>query len=114
MSTELYRIDGPWPGKLAISACPRGGDWLEDELKRWRDAGFDLIVLPLTPDEVDEMDLKMEERRSGRHRIEFISFPIIDRSVPESRSATIQLIERLERDLSKGKIIAGRGSAARP
>ena len=74
-------------------------------MKRWRDAGFDLIVSLLTPDEVDEMDLKMEDQCSGRHHIEFISFPIIDRSVPESRSATIKLIERLEGDLSKGKSI---------
>lgn len=33
------------------------------------------------------------------------SFRIVDRSVPESHSATIHLIERLDGDLSKGKSI---------
>jgi protein-tyrosine phosphatase len=105
MSTEVYRIDGPWTGALAVSARPRGGDWLDDEVRQWREAGFDLIVSLLTPDEVDEMDLKLEERYSGQQHLEFISFPIVDRSVPESRSATIHLIERLDGDLSKGKSI---------
>ena len=96
MSTNIYRIDGPWPGRLAISARPRGGDWLEDEVKGWRQAGFDIIVSLLTPDEADEMDLKMEERYSRQHQMEFVSFPIVDRSVPESRVGGLKLIERLE------------------
>jgi hypothetical protein len=28
MNPKLYWVDGPWPGKLAISARPRGGGWL--------------------------------------------------------------------------------------
>jgi predicted protein tyrosine phosphatase len=103
MSTEVYRIDGPWPGSLAISARPRGGDWLEDEVKGWRQAGFDIIVSLLTPDEADEMDLKMEERYSRQHHMEFMSFPIVDRSVPESRAAAMKLIEHLEAELARGK-----------
>ena len=33
MGTKLYWVDGPWLGKLALAARPRGGDWLCDELK---------------------------------------------------------------------------------
>ena len=105
MPTEVYRIDGPWPGRLAISARPRGGDWLEDELKGWRQAGFDIIVSLLTPDEADEMELRMEERYSRQHHMEFVSFPIVDRSVPESRAEALKLIERLEAALANGKNI---------
>ena len=32
MSTRLYWADGPWSGKLALAARPRGGDWLEMKL----------------------------------------------------------------------------------
>ncbi len=90
---------------LAISARPRGGDWLEDEIKSWRDAGFDVIVCLLTPAEAEEMDLELEEEYSRRRDVEFISFPIVDRSVPESRAATLKLIERLEAELTQGKSI---------
>ena len=51
MLTELYWIDGPWPGKLAISARARGGDWLEDEMRGWRRNGIDTVVSLLTPAE---------------------------------------------------------------
>jgi len=104
MPTEVYRIDGPWPGRLAVSARPRGGDWLEDEVKGWHQAGFDIIVSLLTPDEVDEMDIGLEERYSRHNHMEFVSFPIVDRSVPDSRAA-LKLIERLEADLARGKSI---------
>jgi hypothetical protein len=28
----LYWIEGPWTGRLAISARPRGWDWLQDDV----------------------------------------------------------------------------------
>ena len=105
MSTNTYAIDGPWPGNLAISARPRGGDWLEDEVKGWQAAGFEIIVSLLTPDEVAEMELGMEERYSREHQLEFVSFPIVDRRVPESRAAALKLIERLEAALARGRNI---------
>ena len=105
MSTEAYRVEGPWPGTLAISARPRGGDWLEDEVRNWRAAGFDTIVSLLTPDEVEEMDLQKEAQYCHQNHLELVSFPIVDRSVPDPRAATLQLIERLEADLARGKSI---------
>ena len=44
MSPDLYWIVGPWRGRLAIAARPRGGDWLDDELSGWRQAGIDVVV----------------------------------------------------------------------
>jgi len=55
--TKLYWIKGPWPGKLALAARPRGGDWLEDEIAAWRDAGINAIVSLLTAEEEQELDL---------------------------------------------------------
>lgn len=74
-------------------------------MKGWRQAGFDIIVSLLTPDEAAEMDLKMEERYSRQHHMEFVSFPIVDRSVPESRVGALKLIEQLEAYLAHGKNI---------
>ena len=56
--TQLYWITGPWAGRLAISARPRGGDWLEDEISAWQRAGVDTVVSLLTIDE--ERDLALE------------------------------------------------------
>jgi hypothetical protein len=33
MRAELYWIEGPWPSQLAILPRPRGGEWLEDEIR---------------------------------------------------------------------------------
>lgn len=105
MSTEIYRIDGPWSGTLSISSRPRGGDWLEDEVKNWRDAGFDIIVSLLIPQEEQEMDLTLEGEYARQQHMKFASFPIVDRSVPESRTSILKLIEQLEADLMEGKKI---------
>lgn len=106
MRTELYWIEGPWPGKLAILPRPRGGDWLEDEVQGWRAAGVDVVVSLLTSDEVAELDLEEESRLCEMYGIEFRSFPIVDRSVPTSRKATLDFVKKLAKLLAEGKSIA--------
>lgn len=105
MLTELYWIDGPWLGRLAIAARPRGGDWLEDELAAWRRTGIDTIVSLLTADEEHDLDLQNEARETKAHAMEYRSLPIGDRQVPSSLTAAARLIERLDADLSTGKNI---------
>jgi len=104
--TELYWIEGPWQGKLAILPRPRGGDWLEDEVQGWRAAGVDVIVSLLTSDEVADLDLAQEGGLCEAHGIDFRSFPIVDRSVPVSRKATLEFVKKLAKLLAGGKSIA--------
>ena len=103
MLTELYWIDGPWPGKLAISARTRGGDWLEDEMRGWRRNGIDTVVSLLTPAEMEDLALQHEARHSNEHGLRFLSLPIEDRSVPRSEAEVFQLLEQLERELAQGR-----------
>ncbi len=105
MSVTVYWIDGLWPGKLAIIPRPRGGDWLEDEAQAWRQSGLDVIVSLLTDDEVADLDLVREAELSRTAGLEFISFPITDRSVPASQTATLDLLGRLTRMLTGGKSV---------
>jgi hypothetical protein len=56
--TNLYWVDGPWPGKLALAARPRGGDWLGDEVVSWKRNGVDAVLSLLTPEEVVLADTK--------------------------------------------------------
>ena len=103
MKTELYWIEGSWPGKLAIVPRPRGGDWLEDEVQAWRKAGLDAVVSLLTQEESADLDLARETELSHARGIQFIEFPIPDRSVPLSRRATLQLLRELRQLLAQGK-----------
>jgi len=106
MRTEVHWIPGPWPGRLGIAPRPRGGDWLGDELRSWREAGVDVVVSLLTPQEEAELDLDDEEARSRYSGLEFLRLPIPDRSVPESRFEVADLVTRLEEALAAGKDVA--------
>jgi hypothetical protein len=103
MMTELHWIEGPWPGKPAVSARPRAGDWLEDELAGWRECGVDEVVSLLTPDEVESLELQDQGVLSRRLGLGYRSFPIVDRSVPSSGTETVRLIEAVDAGLSAGK-----------
>lgn len=98
----LYWIESPFPGKLAISARPRGGDWLEDEVVAWQRAGIQFVVSLLTSEEVQDLDLSAEPRLSKTHSISFLSLPIPDRSVPPSRTEVTDLVRKLRNELEVG------------
>lgn len=103
MFTELYWIDGPWPGRLAISARPRGGDWLEEEMRAWRRAGLDTVVSLLTPEEAEDLGLLQEREVCRKNGIEFLSLPIVDRSIPTLDTKIANLFEKIEAALAQGK-----------
>jgi protein-tyrosine phosphatase len=103
MWTELHWVDGPWPGKLALAARPRGGDWLADEMAGWCWAGVDAVISLLTPEEEYLLDLTQEESEARTLGMDFVSFPIPDREVPSSESALAAALEKVDTDLSSGK-----------
>jgi protein-tyrosine phosphatase len=103
MYTELFWIDGPWRGRLAISARPGGGDWLDDEMMEWRRAGVDAVVSLLTPDEAQDLGLEAEREASQSNGIEFLSLPIVDRGTPASDADAARLLDRIDHRLHEGK-----------
>jgi protein-tyrosine phosphatase len=106
METDLFWIPGPWLGRLAIASRPRGGDWLEDEARAWRNAGVDVIVSLLEEDEAAQLDLAGERQAAEAESISFVSFPIPDRGVPGSTEAAIELIGQIAARLGAGKNVA--------
>ena len=88
MKPDLFFIPGPWRGRLAVATRPRGADWLEDEAIGWRRAGIDVIVSLLEEDEAAQLDLVDEPEAAEANGMSFISFPIPDRGVPASATAT--------------------------
>jgi protein-tyrosine phosphatase len=103
MWTRLYWAEGPWPGKLALAARPRGGDWLEDEIAAWRQAGINTVLSLLTPEEEKDLDLKAEARGVRRRGMKFMSLPIPDRQVPAAQSGVTATLEKIDADLESGK-----------
>lgn len=106
MTPELFRIPGPWRGRLAIAARPRGGDWLADEAGGWRQAGIDIVVSLLEADEAAQLGLIDEAKAAGANGIRFISFPIPDRGVPASTPAAASLITAISNALESGENVA--------
>lgn len=103
MSTKHFWVDGPWPGRLAVSSRPRGGEWLADEMSDWKRGGIDLLVSLLTPEEEESLDLSREATAARSEGIEFLALRIRDREVPTSESELTAVLENMNRRLSSGK-----------
>jgi protein-tyrosine phosphatase len=106
MRTDLYWVPGPWPGRLAVMPRPRGGDWLEDEVRSWKRSGIDVVLSLLTPDEVTELGLAGEEELCRANGIELLSLPVPDRGVPPSQEAASAVVAKLAERLADGKGVA--------
>lgn len=106
MRVQLYSIQELPFGKISIMARPRGGDWLSDEIKSLREAGVDVLVSLLTPEEVRELELGEEAMYCSHQGIIFSSLPIQDRSIPPFSDGTFKFIKQLNKHLSEGKRIA--------
>jgi len=103
---DLFWIPGPWRGRLAVAARPRGGDWLEDEASGWRRAGLDVVVSLLEEGEAAQLELLRERDIAESQSVHFISFPIPDRGVPESASSALSLLRTIAGALEMGKNVA--------
>lgn len=100
---SIYHIKGPWSGRLAIVSRPRGGDWIDDEVRDWKAEGLNPVVSLLTEEEQGEFELFGEKEASEKQGLQFFSLPINDLGVPSSRDETFRLLSQLERLLAAGR-----------
>ena len=103
---EIYWINSSGPGKLAVMPRPRGGDWLEDEIRSFKRFGVDILVSLLEPHEESFLALEEEGALARAHGLEFVSHPVPDRDVPASPKDTWALASRLAERFAAGKRIA--------
>jgi len=106
MKPDMYWISGPRPGKLAISSRPRGGDWLEDEIRGWREAKVNRVISLLEKDEERQLELDGESRLAESAGVRFVSFPVQDRGVPASVDAAVSLLQSINQALERGENVA--------
>jgi protein-tyrosine phosphatase len=103
MLPELYTFDKLRMGRLSIMAHPRGGDWLEDEIRGLRQAGINVMVSLLTRPEVIDLNLSEEANLARANGIEYRSWPINDRGVPILDRNTFAFFSELSDFLAQGK-----------
>lgn len=80
---ELFWIDKVRVGRLATATRPRGGDWLDDDIRHVARNGVALLVSMLTPPECVELGLRDEATAARAAGLSFMNLPIEDRGLPE-------------------------------
>jgi protein-tyrosine phosphatase len=101
---ELFWVEGPFAGRLAVATRPRGGDWLDDEAQTAYPRGVDVVVSALTPDEEAAFDLAGAPGAFRGAGSEFVSLPVVDRDVPGV--AVVESLTLLTRRLEEGRVVA--------
>ncbi len=89
---DLFPIQGPWPGRLALCSRPRSGWFLDDDIRSLRPAGYDILVSALTPEETEKLDLRGVPEVCALHGVEFIAFPVGNLMVPALELAVPALV----------------------
>lgn len=102
----MFWVPGPWRGRLGILPRPRGGEWLADETTAWREAGIDVVVSLLEPDEEAQLVLEGEAAAAAASGVEFRPFPLPDRGVPASRESVADLASGIVDALETGRNVA--------
>lgn len=106
MKTEIYWIDLPGPGRLAIMPRPRGDDWLQGEIESLKGMGVQSLVSMLTAEEESHYGLTREGLTAQKHGLRFHSHPVPDHQVPESPEAAWTLARSLADEFREGRAIA--------
>jgi protein-tyrosine phosphatase len=112
---DIFWIEGDTSIGLAIVTRPRGGDWLEDELRRMQRNGIQVLVSMLEDEEAESLGLAEERLLAEQNGLAFLSYPIADRTTPGDVSSFRGFAEDLAERLRAGERIAVhcRGSIGR-
>jgi len=105
MRAEIYEIESCPKGRLAVMPRPRGGIWLESELKSLKAQGVTDVVSLLTPAEEKNLDLTSEATKCDEIRLRFHRYPIADGRAP-TQSDFDPFIDSLAAALTQGDFVA--------
>lgn len=104
MLPTTYKVKNIEKGTLSVMAKPVPGEWIEDEFTGLKKLGIDKVVCLLEKLEQQEVGLASEEELCIKNGIEYSSFPIPDRGLPETGQARI-FIQELHQEICGGKHI---------
>src|ERR1700758_3023423 len=101
----IYWIRHDGTPLLAIVARPRGDECLEGDLANLKHGGIDVVISLLMPDEAAELGLHDEATLAARVGLQFIPYPITDRTTPDDEGSFRPLVDRLVDFVRIGKRI---------
>lgn len=99
----IYWIQDGQPHRFAIVGRPEGGDKLRDDLSSLKAGGIDILITFLPTDEAEYLGLADEAQLAAEVGLEFISYPILDRTVPTDLPGFRALVQRLAGEVRAGK-----------
>jgi protein-tyrosine phosphatase len=102
---DIYWIPYDQHPRLSIVARPRGDDWLKDDLAYLKREGVDVLLSLLEPQEGIYLGLQYERDIARSVGLEFISYPIPDRTTPEDEDGFRRLVAQLLELIGQGKRI---------
>jgi hypothetical protein len=100
---DIYWIRHNAQPQVAIVARPRGDEWLEEDLASLKRGGIDILVSLLTKDEAIDLGLAHEGQLAASLGLDFISYPIPDRTTPAGEESFRGLITQLADAVRTGK-----------
>jgi protein-tyrosine phosphatase len=106
ISMHIFWINGFTEGSLAIMRAPAPGKALEGDVLAWKGEGVEVVVSLLEADEIASLDADRELALCNEAGIEFLSFPIADKSVPTSIADTEALARQLMSRITEGRPVA--------
>lgn len=103
MPTQIYWVhEFSNAARIGIMPRPRGNEWLEDEIVSFQKQKVDILISLLEREEVTELGLGQEETLCNKHGIKFRSFPIKDRSLPDSNTKVENFIQSVFSEIMTG------------
>ena len=105
MLPTTYNVTDLGKGVLSVMAKPVPGEYIEDEFIGFAQLGINIIVCLLEDWEQKELGLASEEKLCNKNGIEYVSFPIPDRGLPQTEKA-LNLAAELFREITSGKHVA--------
>jgi protein-tyrosine phosphatase len=106
MIPDLYKIVHHAEGFLAIMPRPGPEEWLRDEIAGLGKLGVTTLVSLLEDWEERELSLSAESEIAKANGIDFISYPIVDRSVPSNLASFEELVKDLTQRINDGNGVA--------
>jgi protein-tyrosine phosphatase len=93
-------------GAISITARPRPGDWLADEMTALRTARVDALISALTDAEARELGLTSEPTAARAAGLGFASLPIPDLGVPAATASFLTALGPLAALVEAGGHVA--------
>jgi len=104
MLPTFYKVKEISEGILSVMAKPVPGEWIEEEFSSLKKLGIDKVVSLLEDDEQYSIGLGRERELCLSNEMEYASFPIADRGLPDTNLA-IMFAKAICLEISSGKHI---------